>query len=316
MEIQAIDMNNLSDDEIIKNIEANSSQISLMKKEIQKLEKINTTKRAINMNKEIAIVTAPSIVINKDFQEEVNYYLQDIMKMEDSANLKEDLELSLPSKNNYKYKNILLGIRAELLKEIKQIKDLLEEEQDKESLIEFRDDINLLNRKIKLIKAIENRKEIENTKEERKTNNLIFTSTSSGNIRLLDEIDHIDPVYYDGFIDLLNSIKDSTFKNVKRFKTINGANYGVSEVRDFKIRVVFDRIGPYDYAIVSAFVKKSDNDKGYLTQLNHNIKSYRLQKDYLKANLKNDEFMKEQENIENELFNKLLNNFNTKQIRK
>lgn len=285
-----------------------------MKKEIDKLEKISVTKRTINTNEKITIVDAPRIIIDKDFQEEVNYYLEDIMKIEDTSTLKEDLKSSLPSKNNYKYKNILLGIKAELLKEIKQIKDILEEEQDKESLIEFKEDIDLLNKKIKLIREIETTKELEAETDEKITNNLIFTTTSSGNVRVLDEIEHIDSVYYEGFIGLINSIKDSTFKNVKRFTTINSANYGVSEVKDFKIRVVFDRIGPHDYVIISAFIKKSDNDKGYKNQLNHNVKSYKLQKEQLKNNLENAEFMTMQENIEKELFNKLLINSNSKEL--
>ena len=295
-------------------METNSSKISYMKKEIDKLEKISVTKRTINTNEKITIVDAPRIIIDKDFQEEVNYYLEDIMKIEDTSTLKEDLKSSLPSKNNYKYKNILLGIKAELLKEIKQIKDILEEEQDKESLIEFKEDIDLLNKKIKLIREIETTKELEAETDEKITNNLIFTTTSSGNVRVLDEIEHIDSVYYEGFIGLINSIKDSTFKNVKRFTTINSANYGVSEVKDFKIRVVFDRIGPHDYVIISAFIKKSDNDKGYKNQLNHNVKSYKLQKEQLKNNLENAEFMTMQENIEKELFNKLLINSNSKEL--
>lgn len=314
MEIQIADIKNLSVDEIIECMETNSSKISYMKKEIDKLEKISVTKRTINTNEKITIVDAPRIIIDKDFQEEVNYYLEDIMKIEDTSTLKEDLKSSLPSKNNYKYKNILLGIKAELLKEIKQIKDILEEEQDKESLIEFKEDIDLLNKKIKLIREIETTKELEEETDEKITNNLIFTTTSSGNVRVLDEIEHIDSVYYEGFIGLINSIKDSTFKNVKRFTTINSANYGVSEVKDFKIRVVFDRIGPHDYVIISAFIKKSDNDKGYKNQLNHNVKSYKLQKEQLKNNLENTEFMTMQENIEKELFNKLLINSNSKEL--
>lgn len=314
MEIQIADIKNLSVDEIIECMETNSSKISYMKKEIDKLEKISVTKRTINTNEKITIVDAPRIIIDKDFQEEVNYYLEDIMKIEDTSTLKEDLKSSLPSKNNYKYKNILLGIKAELLKEIKQIKDILEEEQDKESLIEFKEDIDLLNKKIKLIREIETTKELEEETDEKITNNLIFTATSSGNVRVLDEIEHIDSVYYEGFIGLINSIKDSTFKNVKRFTTINSANYGVSEVKDFKIRVVFDRIGPHDYVIISAFIKKSNNDKGYKNQLNHNVKSYKLQKEQLKNNLENAEFMTMQENIEKELFNKLLINSNSKEL--
>ena len=86
-----------------------------------------------------------------------------------------------------------------------------------------------------------------------------------GNIRVIDEIEKISkssPEFCSEFLELFQSIQDGSFKRVKRFLN-NNKLVGISEVRGFKPRVVFDRIGKNDYAIITAFLKKCDNDRGY-----------------------------------------------------
>ena len=105
------------------------------------------------------------------------------------------------------------------------------------------------------------------------------------------------------FKKLFDSIKDGTFKNVKRYN--NNKNYltsSVAEVKDFKIRVVFDRISKNDYALITAFIKKSDNDRGYRNSLDLKIINYLKQKDRLKELINDDEYMKEQVLLEKELY--------------
>ena len=82
---------------------------------------------------------------------------------------------------------------------------------------------------------------------------------------------------------------------------------GLIEVRDVanKTRVVFDRIGPDTYAIITAFTKNIMQSHGYHEKLERKIGNYRTWLPTLKANLENEEFMAEQENYEQELWNKL-----------
>ena len=112
---------------------------------------------------------------------------------------------------------------------------------------------------------------------------------------------------------MFDSIKDGSFKNVKRFSNTNNKNAGVSEVRDYKIRVVFDRISSHDYAIITAFIKKSDNDAGYLKSLISKVKNYDNIRAILKNNLNNPEFMNLQKEYENELYNILNQTSKSKQ---
>ena len=125
----------------------------------------------------------------------------------------------------------------------------------------------------------------------------------------------MDVDYLESFKGLFESITDGTFKNVKRFNSNNKIS-GISEVKDFKTRVVFDRIGKYDYAIITAFTKKSNNDKGYLISLELKIKNYLNQKEKMISLLNNDDFRKENHLLEQELYNKLSISNKEKKLRK
>lgn len=66
--------------------------------------------------------------------------------------------------------------------------------------------------------------------------------------------------------------------------------------------MVFDRISKNDYALITAFIKKSDNDRGYRNSLDLKIMNYLKQKDRLKELINDDEYMKEQSLLEKELY--------------
>lgn len=150
-------------------------------------------------------------------------------------------------------------------------------------------------------------KETELSAEEEKTENtLIFVPTSGGNIRILDDIDSIDPIQYRRFEQLIRSIKDGTFKNVKKFNDNNNIT-GLTEVRDLSNggRVTFMRIDNNTYAVISAFIKKTTNSNGYQRMIANQCQSYRAVEDQIKANLTNPEFLELQSSYEQELFRKL-----------
>ena len=106
----------------------------------------------------------------------------------------------------------------------------------------------------------------------------------------------------DRFKGLFDSILDGSFKNIKRFNKSNNKNAGVVEVKDYQVRVVFDRIDEDKYAIISAFIKKCDNDKGYATQLEMKIRNYFIQKSLLKEQIKNPEYIKESRKYQEDLY--------------
>ena len=321
MEYTIVDLEKTTQLELSDAIEQNRKTAKLMRQEINKLKQAN---KSYELNKKEEKEEAILLIeeeknkmdSDNDFFNEVDYYFNflDIINLSD--NIKEEIRSILPSDKKTNYDNIIMCLKMGLLKNIKDIKDLLEEEKEalsKEDLEEFKAEINLNQKKIDIITEIE--KDNTTTSEKSLKNNFFFVTTAGGNARVIDEINDMDVDYLESFKGLFESITDGTFKNVKRFNSNNKIS-GISEVKDFKTRVVFDRIGKYDYAIITAFTKKSNNDKGYLISLELKIKNYLNQKEKMISLLNNDDFRKENHLLEQELYNKLSISNKEKELRK
>lgn len=321
MEYTIVDLEKTTQLELSDAIEQNRKTAKLMRQEIDKLKQAN---KSYELNKKEEKEEAILLIdeeknkmdSDNDFFNEVDYYFNflDIINLSD--NIKEEIRSILPSDKKTNYDNIIMCLKMGLLKNIKDIKDLLEEEKEalsKEDLEEFKAEINLNQKKIDIITEIE--KDNTTTSEKSLKNNFFFVTTAGGNARVIDEINDMDVDYLESFKGLFESITDGTFKNVKRFNSNNKIS-GISEVKDFKTRVVFDRISKYDYAIITAFTKKSNNDKGYLISLELKIKNYLNQKEKMISLLNNDDFRKENHLLEQELYNKLSISNKEKKLRK
>lgn len=306
--INILNLDTATEDQLTAAIDCNNRTSRLMRSEIDKLKKVatqakNTEKPAIiEMFQEVPEETKKS-VIDEEFEDEVEYYNSQVQELT-LDNIEDEITSALPSRNHYQYDRILRRLKLEACRSIKEIKDLLNEEGFSiEDMEEFKEEIALEKKKIELIEKHikpEEKEELEAKTE----NKLIFAPTTGGNIRVLDEIDSIPTEYYDRFYGLFESIKDGTFKNVKRFQK-NKELDGLSEVKDFKVRVTFKRVSKDTYAVISAFVKKSDNDKAYRGSLIKKYFDYQQVETALKNNLNNPEFMELHKTYEEELFNKL-----------
>lgn len=292
--------------ELLEELKEKSKKYHKMKEEIDLVKSVEIKELKRSYEEE---ENKKSVVFSEDkaFEDEIKYYYENIRDVKVDDNLKQNLEMALPSKKHGNYEKINLRLRAELLREIKIIYELIKEEEvDKDDLIDLKGEISNIKIKSEMIKSITEEQEKSDTEVKSISNQLIFTETSSGNIRILDEIDHIDQDYYDRIIALLNSIKDGSFKNVKRFRSINNKTAGVSEVKLFKVRVLFEKVEANKYAIISVFVKKSDMDKGYVEQIGHRISVYKNQEDEIKSQLSDDIFLMKNREIEQIVYTKLL----------
>ena len=285
------ELEKLNLDDINNNIEEN-----LSKKE-------QTTKTNLEANLEI---------IDDPLIEEINYYYLRIRDF----NLKNDeetlisLKKELPSKRNGNYYNIILGINTFLMKDINEIKNFIEIEKNnlsKDEYKEFKKDIVETQNKIDIIFKISNNNELEQNNQEtiETTNNIVFLETESGNIYALEDLDNnsVPTEYYEGFYELIHSIEDGTFKNVKYLTSGNNKTAGISEVKGFKKRIIFDRVGYNTYVIIGAFIKKSDKDKGYLDPLKNRIAIYRKNKDnIIKLIEQKEDYLEYQKRILEEIY--------------
>ena len=298
MEIRILDPNS-SLDEMLEVIEDNIRTTQQTREEISKLKlqsrRVKKQEVVIQPRKKEPTEKEPYCDI--DFEEEMEYYLTDYKSLREDK-LEEDLLSILPSKKTYRYKDIILRLIAESLKEIKEINELISREKfSSEELIDLRSVILLEKKKISILKEhLKHKDEVET--EEEVNNEIILVPSLTGNVKLIEDLEHIHPSNYEAFLELIESIKNGTFKGVKRF-TNNMRFAGISEVRGFQVRIAFARIGKNKYALITAFTKKCDNDKGYRDSLTQKLSDYRLQEDKLKVLAEDEEFLRENElNVE------------------
>lgn len=292
MEIRILDPNS-SLDEMLEVIEDNIRTTTQTREEISKLKlQSKRTKKQEVVNKpKKKETTEKEPYCDIDFEEEMEYYLADYKLLRED-NLEEDLLSILPSKKTYRYKDIILRLIAESLKEIKEVNELISKENfSSEELTDLRSIILLEKKKIAILKQqLKHKDEVEEIEEF--NNEIILVPSLTGNVKLIEDLEHIHPSNYEAFLELIESIKNGTFKGVKRF-TNNVRFAGISEVRGFQVRIAFARIGKNKYALITAFTKKCDNDKGYRDSLSQKLSDYRLQEEKLKALAEDEEFLRE-----------------------
>lgn len=313
MEFIILDLDDeISSEEIFEVISKNHNTSMLIDKEVKKLKELSSksTKRVEDDNKapEKEMIYDEADEVNSELDDKVDYYNYLISSIDDCEDLQDQIESSLPNPNTGDYKTIVLRLKLKLLKSIKETADFISEcreEFDDEDLEEYKEEIRLCSKKLEILKS-ESNEEVNENKTSTK-NNFFFPVSSMGNIRVIDEIEKISkssPEFCSEFLELFQSIEDGSFKRVRRFLN-NNKLVGISEVRGFKPRVVFDRIGKNDYAIITAFLKKCDNDRGYKDSLELKIQKYMSQRDNIVKNLNNPEYRALNEQYTNELFGKL-----------
>lgn len=325
MEFIILDLDDeISSKEIFEVISENHKTSMLIDKEVKKLKELSSksTKRVEDDNKtpEKEMIYDEADEVNSELDDKVDYYNYLISSIDDCEDLQDQIESSLPNPNTGDYKTIVLRLKLKLLKSIKETADFISEcreEFDDEDLEEYKEEIRLCSKKLEILKS-ESNEEVSENKTSTK-NNFFFPISSMGNIRVIDEIEKISkssPEFCSEFLELFQSIQDGSFKRVKRFLN-NNKLVGISEVRGFKPRVVFDRIGKNDYVIITAFLKKCDNDRGYKDSLELKIQKYMSQRDNIVKKLNNPEYRALNEQYTNELFGKLgYNNEDSKSIEK
>lgn len=309
MAFKFIDISDLTEGQLIEVIEENAKTAAFTREEIRKLKAAAKPKTATSS---IIIDNSKTeeqpAVDRSDFEDEVEYYYSQVKEIT-PATISEKLHLCVPKRTNKNFEKIILRLKLESLRNIREINEVIREYssvEDPEEMQMFKDEILYEQQKIAFYDNLlsPEKEEVEEIEEEETTNRMIFVPTNGGNIRILDEIDHIPDTFYDLFLELFLSIKDGSFKNVKRF-TNNAALNGLVEVKNPQARVVFARLNENTYAIITAFVKKTQKDKGYLDSLKNKAADYKTISEILKRNLSNPEFLELHQQYEDELFRKL-----------
>ena len=298
------DLDTISENDLIETLNYNVRCAKYTRNEICKLRQATTPSEgniSVIVKKEENNEVEP--VVDYDFEEEVDYYLTDFKNISEEK-LETSIDHVLPKRKNPHYKNILLRIMSEMERDIIEIDVIVNKwDMDEKERAGYENEKQICERRLELLRERINK---NNSNDDLETedidNTLIFVPTPAGNIRVLEDLKAIPQDYYSGFLELFKSIKDGSFKNVKRFLEIDTLK-GACEVKDFKIRVMFIRLQYDKYAILTAFMKKSDNDMGYRRPLEIKMKDYRNNASKLiKEKMDDPEYLQMNKEIEEELF--------------
>ena len=209
----------------------------------------NNTVAYINLFKKEKEKTIPKTSMSKEELEALSY-LKKYYKNDEIINIPENIE---------KF--------TEALKRIHRTED------------EIRYLLNQVNTLLEKKSLIVEEVVISNEIEESQENELVYLKSGTGNYYALKDLDDIPKEYYASFLELLLSIKNNRFKNRKNLTDISK----VLEVKNFKTRIIFSRVGQTKYAILGMFMKKVDKDK--------------LQRKFLLA--RQDQFLRQVETLKN-----------------
>lgn len=287
---------------ITSTIDANCEKASVTRREIEKLKKQNVNN---DEERKLEIFETDEIVeekesIDDEFEDEIDFYLNDYLYISDNFTVDELINI-LPNKNNYRFNDIIMRLYAESLKAMNEYRMFAKDEDNsKEDLAEISKALVAEKRKMSCLLEIINHK--DDIKEKDNKNKLFLIPNSTGSVKILDDLRSEDASFYPSFLELINSIEDGTFKNVKRFKNNNDL-VGVCEVKGYQVRVVFARIDKDTYGLITALVKKQDNDSNYRNFLKKRISEYRKVCPSLKKYISDEKIMAENSDNLVELYN-------------
>ena len=317
MGFKTINMDNVDNDTLLSIIMENCRIASDMRTAIKKAEEAKSLQDASSESFSDTLFDTCDDThyvedsLDDEFEKTVDYYLTLYRNLDVNFN-KIDLFDILPRENKYRYRDIIMRLYLASITDVKEYNSWLEDlAVDDEERIEMLSCIDSEKRKIKYLSELLFEKEDETVdilgaSSDESINEILLAPIAIGrdgnigNIRIIsDLVRDITPELYPLFSDLLMSIRNGSFKGLK---PIVSDFSGVYELRKKSARILFKRMGENKYAVITAFVKKTDRSNYHMDILKTRIASFALIYDRLKELLKDSSFMKDNDKNVDELF--------------
>lgn len=276
-------------DDLLKQIENDTISASTMRQKIEALKIEPPTRTPVVAATVPCPKSADSVELEDDADEDFLIYWTEYFQF--SGDSLEELATILPSRDDYCYEDIILRLKAESLREIKDLsicgyEDPSFREVAEQSIVKERQKIAMLDQLLEM--------EEETSLDEPELNQIILAPNVNGRIMFSDDLSSLIPNdYFDEVYDLLGTIIDGTFKGSKQFN--RGTNSpvigGCCEVKGKKVRILFRRINKNMYGVYAVFLKKVMNDKGYRNLLNSRNFAYLMVEEKIRELVNNSEFM-------------------------
>lgn len=283
---------NLTLEEKIAIIKDNISSAAALTKEIKEHKKSNINNSENTPKNYVEVISSTNVDSFGSLDQEFKN-LYNKISMLDISELKDE-EISSKLKkllgDNTSFINIS-RIKLLLYKEGIIYSKMLLDAKSKEEISELQNLIASLKTKIEFLDEEEELEEEETLEDDNKENNIFFLLSNKDNIIALESLrKNVPKDYYQAFKKLIIGLKTGKLKGMKRLH-----RQGYFELKDFKIRIIFDKLSDGNYIILDAFMKKFDTSLFYRNILAGRRREYEAKKEMYLSKHTNPEFIKEHE---------------------
>ncbi len=291
-------------DKTITNKEKSEILLSILRWNL-KIDKENKEKlkgfKKKEERQETKEINNPTLEIDKKESEffEASSYIHSIKECDDDDFITE----ILPTIYDNNYESIIGSILLYFLRELSLANDMLAIETNEEDQLYLKNVIKRNKEIINIIKKYNNEEENEttlNTTQEH--NKLIFLRKKNSSLYIKDDLDNT--ATEEDLLPILNDIITGNFTKEKRFHN-NDDLKGLSAIRRRDSRIIFVRLNNNIILILGILVKRFQNPQTYRDMLKARNKEFKLQKDILKENINNEEFLNCNKEIQEEIIKEL-----------
>lgn len=218
------------------------------------------------------------------------------------------LGLILPHKDDIQFEEIINKILINYSREEVELRNLINSsigELSKEELLLFKKEIGVIVEKKEAIlnyKTLEQfipKSEVVNQK-----NQLVYIKNNRNEPAIYSQLKGKEDIY-SCFYELFKSIEDGTFKSLKRFLRTDRQLFGLAEVRVQQSRVIFIHLYGNIYGVITAIEKKSDKGIKHRLEILSGVELYNNQKEEIMKLIQMPEYLLEEQETTNQLYEML-----------
>ena len=302
-------------EDVLETIRENCKVVVGLQREIERLEKAEkeevvvkptTVCRAINSQ---LLSNEEKEEYSDDIGEEASYFIDTSVDLSDNPEeLRNQLRSLLPPRTSGNYHRIMQRIRLNYIKSYNEYIRLVEEEKSsftKQDIMMLMNEANHFLLAANILKELEYEEVLE-SEVQQEPNKIVFMTKGTGRAYIQDDLEKekLTSEQLEEFAVLLDSIVNGSFTNVKRLAGSDTVR-GISEVKGSGKRILFDRMGPNIYVVITGFVKKTDTSMGYREFLNNRLNLYRAYEEMIRTNCNDPVYLAEQELLLQEVYKTL-----------
>lgn len=283
---------NASLDDKIEIIKSNNAKSLELQNKLRNLKSKSITIPSVSDTDKVNFYT-PSYSIKERDNDVDNLY--NLISLLDYNHLSEEEisnELNKFLKNNKASQEDISKVKLMLYKDYLLYSKMMLEDISSEEFKDLEDTLKSLMFNISLLDDLEEEEDLssdELNESVNQNNNIFFLLSNTGNVIALENLRKSVPrEYYPQFKELLLGLKSGKLKGIKKL-----SHLGYYELKDFKIRITFDKLSDGNFIVIDAFMKKYDTSGYYRRKLDVRTSHYLSLQNYYLSKINDEKFLSE-----------------------